>query len=155
MPGCADYDLVLIDNPPNLYLRAHASLVAADGLVVPLQAEDYGAQGLGPVGGAVDTVRAVLNPRLVLVGYVVVMYDKRLGIHQSYDAILREEFCEDVFTARIPRAKDFVEAVAARMPVGRFKPRGQAAGATRAVTTELLERIAQRILIQGAEAKAS
>ena len=48
------FDLVLIDCPPNLHLCSWAALVASDFLVVPLQAEDYGAQGLGPVQRSVQ-----------------------------------------------------------------------------------------------------
>jgi chromosome partitioning protein len=135
------FDLILIDNPPNLYLCARASLVASDHLVVPLQAEDYGAQGLGPVRAAAAAVQAGPNPRLRMAGYLVTMYDQRLAVHQSYDAILRESFGHDVFAARIPRAKDFVEAVAARVPVSHFKPRSAAAKAVQAVADELLVRV--------------
>jgi chromosome partitioning protein len=135
------FDLTLVDNPPNLYLCARASLVASNYLVVPLQAEDYGAQGLGPVRSAVGAVQAGPNPGLRLAGYLVTMYDQRLAVHQSYDAILRESFGSDVFAARIPRAKDFVEAVAARTPVSHFKPRSAAAKAVKAVAEELLVRV--------------
>ncbi|MBV8606632.1 MAG: ParA family protein [Singulisphaera sp.] len=135
------FDLTLVDNPPNLYLCARASLVASDYLVVPLQAEDYGAQGLGPVRSAVGAVQTGPNSGLCLAGYLVTMYDQRLAVHQSYDAILRESFGSDVFAARVPRAKDFVEAVAARMPVSHFKPRSAAAKAVQAVAEELLVRV--------------
>lgn len=135
------FDLILVDNPPNLYLCARGSLVASDYLVTPLQAEDYGAQGLGPVRSAVGAVQAGPNPDLRLAGYLVTMYDQRLAVHQSYDAILRESFGQAVFAARIPRAKDFVEAVAARVPVSHFKPRSAAAKAVQAVANELLVRL--------------
>src|SRR5262249_45633506 len=60
------YDLVLIDCPPNLHLCSWAALVASSHLIVPLQAEDYGAQGLGPVQESVDLVAAGPNPGLAL-----------------------------------------------------------------------------------------
>jgi chromosome partitioning protein len=140
-PARDAFDLVLIDNPPNLYLCARASLVASDFLVVPLQAEDYGAQGLGPVRSALSSVQAAVNPGLRLAGYLITMYDQRLAIHHSYDAILRESFGPAVFAARVPRAKDFVEAVAARAPVSHFKPRSAAAKAVQAVAEELTARV--------------
>jgi chromosome partitioning protein len=139
-PARDAFDLVLIDNPPNLYLCARASLVASDFLVVPVQAEDYGAQGLGPVRAAAAAVQAGPNPVLRLAGYLVTMFDQRLAVHQTYDAVLRESFGADVFDARVPRAKDFVEAVAARVPVSHFKPRSAAARAVQAVAEELLAR---------------
>ncbi|MGE5757170.1 MAG: ParA family protein [Planctomycetaceae bacterium] len=137
-----DYDWVLIDNPPNLHLCSVAALVASDGLVVPLQAEDYGAQGLGPVCAAVEAVRAGLNPGLRLLGYLLTMFDRRLGIHLSYEAVLRGYYGADVFSTTIPLATDFKEAVASRQPVGHYKPRSAAAKAVRALAEELTGRVA-------------
>ena len=56
------YDLVLIDNAPNLHLCSWAALVASNYLIVPLQAEDYGARVCGPVQESVDLVRTGPNP---------------------------------------------------------------------------------------------
>jgi chromosome partitioning protein len=137
-----DFDLTLIDCPPNLHLCSHAALVAADFLVVPVQVEDYGAQGLEPVQEAVALVRAGPNPALGLLGYLVTMYDKRLGIHLAYEALLREMYGPLVFAAAFPLAKDFKEAVASRQPISHHKPKSAAAKAARAVADELMERIA-------------
>lgn len=134
-------DLVLIDCPPNLHLCSVAALVASDALVIPVQAEDFGAQGLGPVRAAAAEVRAGLNPALRLAGYLVTMYDKRLGIHLAYEAQLRELYGPEVFAATFPLAKDFKEAVAARKPISHYKPRSAASKAAGAVADELLVRL--------------
>ncbi len=134
-----DFDVCLVDNPPNLHLCSRASLVASDGLVVPLQAEDYGAQGLRPVMAALESAREV-NPTLRLLGLLVTMFDARLGIHQAYDTLLRESYGASVFATRIPLAKDFKEAVASRLPISHYKPKAAAAKATRAVADELVSR---------------
>ena len=88
--GRDGFDLALIDCPPNLHLCSWAALVAADAVVVPLQAEDYGAQGIVSVQEAVAAVRADPNPSLRLLGYLLTMFDKRLGIHPAYERQLRE-----------------------------------------------------------------
>jgi chromosome partitioning protein len=134
-----DFDVCLVDNPPNLHLCSRSSLVASDGLVVPLQAEDYGAQGLRPVMAALESAREV-NPTLRLLGLLVTMFDSRLGIHQTYDALLRESYGSSVFGSRIPLAKDFKEAVASRVPISHYKPKGAPAKAARAVADELVAR---------------
>jgi chromosome partitioning protein len=138
-----DYDLVLIDNPPNLHLLASASMVASDAIVIPLQAEDFGAQGLGPVRAAIKAVQAGANPEIRLAGYLITMFDRRLGIHLAYDSQLREMYGTDVFACVFPRAKDFVEAVSSRLPISHHRPKSAAARSTRAVADELLGRIKQ------------
>lgn len=134
------YDLALVDCPPNLHLCSWAALVAANAVVVPLQAEDYGAQGIASVQAAVAAVRSCANPTLALLGYLITMYDKRLGIHTMYEAQLRELYGADVFSATFPLAKDYKEAVSARLPISHYKPKTAAAKATAAVAAELLAR---------------
>ena len=56
------------------------------------------------------------NPSLRLLGYLLTMFDKRLTVHLTYEAILREMYGELVFAATFPRAKDYIEAVAGRTP---------------------------------------
>jgi chromosome partitioning protein len=136
------YDVVLIDCPPNLHLCSWAALVASTHLLVPLQAEDYGAQGLGPVQESVDWVTAGLNPGLALLGFLITMYNARLAIHKLYDTLLRERYGPAVFATRIPYAADYKEAIARRQPIAQYKPRGASAKAIRALADELLARMA-------------
>jgi chromosome partitioning protein len=136
----SSYDVILIDCAPTLLLPSWAALVAADGVVVPLQCEDFGAQGLAPILDAVEAVRSGPNPSLQLLGFLISMFDRRLGIHLAYEAQLRGLYGAEVFAASVPLAKDYKEAVASRMPVGEYKPKSAAAKAARAVAEELLER---------------
>jgi chromosome partitioning protein len=134
------YDVVLIDCPPNLHLCSWSAMTAASHVVVPLQPEDFGSQGLAPVQEAVAAVQAAPNPGLELAGYLLTMVDKRLTVHQTYESMLRGLYGNTVFQASVPRAKDYVEAVASRQPVSAYKPRGAAAKAIQAVADELLTR---------------
>src|SRR4051812_26943801 len=138
------YDLVLIDNPPNLHLCSWASLVASDHLIVPLQPEDYGAQGIAEVNDSAARVVAGPNPGLGLLGYLITMVAPRRSVHQVYEERLRAAYGADVFAARVPEAADFVEAVARRLPIAQHKPRSAAAKAVRAVADELLARLEAR-----------
>ncbi len=135
-----DHDVTLIDCPPNLSLCSWSALLAADFVVVPVQAEDYGAQGIIYIQRAFDLALAHHNPRLRLAGYLVTMFNKTLGIHAAYDHQLRALYGDQVFRSVVPLAKDFKEAVAARQPVGAYKPRSAAAKAVKAVADELIER---------------
>jgi chromosome partitioning protein len=137
------YDLALIDCPPNLHLCSWAALVASDFIVVPIQPEDYGAQGLASVNRSIARVRAVANPGLSLLGYLFTMVGKK-AIHQLHEATVRGAYGADVFEARVPDAVAFVEAITARLPIGNYRPRGAPARAIRALADEFLARIAAR-----------
>lgn len=140
-PVSEDYDLALIDCSPNLLLGSWAALVASDAVVVPLQAEDFGSQGLTPVRRAVAAVQAGANPSLRIAGYLLVMFDRRLSVHATYEEILRDAYREGVFATVVPRAKDYVEAVAHRTPVGLHRPRSAAARVMGELAVELLARV--------------
>jgi chromosome partitioning protein len=136
------FDVILIDCPPNLHLCSWNALLAADWVMVPLQAEDYGAQGITHVQRAIDAALAKYNPTLRLLGYLVSMFQKRLGVHAAYDHQLRQLYASDVFTEFVPNAKDFKEAVAARKPLAAYKPRCAATKAIDAVAVEMVARAA-------------
>ena len=78
------YDMVLIDCPPNLHLCSWAALVASDFLIVPLQPEDYGAQGIIDVQESVALVTELANPGLSLLGYLITMFNARKSIHPPF-----------------------------------------------------------------------
>jgi chromosome partitioning protein len=136
------YDLVLIDCPPNLHLCSWSAMAAADALLVPLQLEDFGSQGTIDVGESAAMVRSVINPGLVLLGYVVSMFQLRRTVHQAFMETFREAHGDTVFKSVIPEAAEYAEAVTKKTPVVYYKPRGAAAKAVKALAEEVLERLA-------------
>jgi len=143
------YDIVLIDCPPNLHMASWAAMAASDAFIVPVQPEDFGAQGTQDVIESAAGVRAVINPGLALAGYVVSMYQARRAVHQAYVEHLRASHGDAVFATVIPMASEFAEAVTARRPVGFHKPKGAAAAAIRAVAEELAARLAKGVTAAG------
>jgi chromosome partitioning protein len=135
------YDLVLIDCPPNLHLCSWAALAASDHLIVPLQPEDYGAQGIVDVQESVALVQGGPNPELSLLGYLITMAAPRKTIHQLYEERLRALYGADVFEAKVPEAVDYVEAIARRQPIAQYKPKSAAAKAIKALAEELEARL--------------
>jgi len=136
-----DYDLVLIDCPPNLHLCSWAALTAADNLIIPLQPEDYGAQGIRDVHESIRLVREQTNPGLSVLGYLVTMWNARRAIHKMYDENLRALYGDAVFATRIPHAAEYPEAIAYRKPIAMYKPKGAAAKAIQALAEEMLARL--------------
>jgi chromosome partitioning protein len=149
------YDLVLIDCPPNLHLCSWAALTASNYIIVPLQPEDYGSQGLGPVQDSVAAVQASINPDLGLLGYLLTMVNARATIHQIFEATLRQQFGADVFETKVPAALDFKEAIAQRKPVSIYKPRGASAKSMKALAEEVFQRMAGRLAASDSERGAA
>ena len=135
------YDIILIDCPPNLYLATWAALAASDALMIPVQPEDYGIQGLSAVERSINLVRATVNPRLAMLGVVVSMYGARKVVHQTYDELLRSTYGEVVFATRIPHAVDLPEATMNHTPLSWYKPRSAPAKALAALAEEVLQRL--------------
>lgn len=121
------YDLVLIDCPPNLQLCSWSALAAADQYIIPVQPEDFGAQGIAPVLTFADQVRRVANPELKLLGILLTMFNKRQSLARLYEGHIRDAFGDDVFSASMPRLVAFAEAVNARRPVEFYHPKAGAA----------------------------
>jgi chromosome partitioning protein len=136
------YDLVLIDCPPNLHLASWASLVASDALVVPLQPEDFGAQGIADVRESIDRVASGPNPSLRLLGFLITMANSRLAVHKGFEQMLRTLYGPAVFETVVPISTDFKEAIVQRKPVPMYKPRGAAAKVLKALADEITARLA-------------
>jgi chromosome partitioning protein len=136
------YDVVLLDNPPNLCAATWASLIASDFVLVPAVPEDYGSASLSPVFESVRLVTSGPNPRLHLLGLVLTMVQPRLAVHQLYEATLRDLYAGLVFSCRVPLAADIKEAIARRRPVTHTKPKGASSKAFQALVGEMAERIA-------------
>ena len=136
-----EFDVIMLDCPPNLHLCAWAALTAANHLVVPLQAEDFGSQGIAAILDCVDAVRSGPNPGLQLAGYLLTMHNPRLGVHRAYETMLRELYGDEVMTSTVPLGTDFKEAVAVRKPIVAYKPKGASAKAIKALADELLGRV--------------
>lgn len=134
------FDFILVDCPPNLHLCSWAALVASDSIIVPLQAEDFGSQGIASVLDSIEAVQAKANPGLRLLGYLLTMFNPRLAIHKAYEGTLRDLYGAQVFRTTIPLATDMKEAIALRRPVVAHKPKGASAKAIRALAEEIVER---------------
>jgi len=142
----AGFDLVLIDCPPAVSLTSWAALVAADGVVIPLVPEDFGARGLKAIRRTIAHVRDEANDRLATIGILVSMYNKALSVHVTYQGYLREMHGADVFAAVVPLAADLKEAVTLRRPIVEHKPKGASAKAFAALADEFLARLDERVI---------
>lgn len=147
----SDYDVILIDCPPNLNLCSWNALLASHFVLIPLQCEDYGAQGLAHVLQCVEMVKEHGNPKLHLLGFLLTMV-ARLSIHKAYQQEIRKLYGKDVLTANVPFLTAYKEAISYGMPINRYDSDSDAARAIGAVADEILARVKQHQQITTKEA---
>jgi chromosome partitioning protein len=135
------YDFILVDCPPRLSVVSFAALCASDFVVIPLEAADWGAQGIMQVTAAIDQVRRRYNPRLKLLGYLVSRFKRARAYQQSYLAELRAHFGSLAFDTVIPDLARFEQSVTDRIPITLHSPRSEEAQIARALFREVERRI--------------
>ena len=111
-----DYEYIVIDCPPSLGLLTLNGLVAAQGVVIPLQCEYYALEGLADVLKTIELVRASANPGLKVDGIVLTMYSANNLANQVADEI-RSTFKGQVFKTVIPRNVRLSEAPSHGKPI--------------------------------------
>jgi chromosome partitioning protein len=135
------YDLVVFDCPPRLSLTSFAALCASQYVVVPMEAADWGAQGVSQVTEAVEYVQTHYNRNLAILGYLVSRFRPGRVYQQTYLTGMREHFGTRVFDTTINDLSAFERAVTDAIPLTRHSPRSNAAALARRFFDEVLRRI--------------
>jgi chromosome partitioning protein len=139
-PIRGDYPFLILDCPPALDLLTLNALVAADTLLVPMQAEYFALEGISELMATLDRVEASFNPGLTLEGVLLTMFDDRTNLSQQVRENLAGFFADKLFTATIPRNIRLAEAPSHGKPVALYDARSRGAEAYRALALELLVR---------------
>nr|WP_246481042.1 AAA family ATPase [Motiliproteus sediminis] len=104
------YDYILIDCPPSLNMLTVNALVAATGVVIPMQCEYYALEGISALMSTIEKIRHSLNPELRIEGILRTMFDPRNGLTREVSGQLVEYFGERVYRTVIPRNVRLAEA---------------------------------------------
>ena len=139
-PARNDYRLIFLDCPPALDLLTLNSLVAADTLLVPMQAEYFALEGISELMATLDRVSASFNPELSIEGVLLTMFDDRTNLSQQVRDNLQNFFEDKLFKTTIPRNIRLAEAPSHGKPVALYDPKSRGAEAYRSLALELLER---------------
>ena len=139
-PVRSNYTFILLDCPPALDLLTLNSLVAADGLLVPMQAEYFALEGISELMSTLDRVAAAFNSALALEGVLLTMYDDRTNLSQQVTENLKGFFGDKLLNTSIPRNIRLAEAPSHGKPVALYDPRSRGAESYRELALELLTR---------------
>lgn len=132
------YDYILIDSPPSLSLLTINGLIAADEVLIPVQAEYYSLEGLSQLIQTIDLIRNNLNHPLAISGAVLTMYDKNQRLSREIAKNLRRHFPGKVFDVEIPRAVSLAEAPSFGKTILGYNPDGLGASAYRRLAEEVI-----------------
>ncbi len=133
----ADYHYVIIDCPPSLNILTVNALIAAHGVLIPMQCEYYALEGLTALLETVDGVRAQGNPSLAIEGLLRTMYDPRNSLTRDVSRQLIEYFGDSVFRTVIPRNVRLAEAPSHGLPAILYDRQSRGAVAYMALAGEL------------------
>jgi len=116
-PIADKYDYIIIDCPPSLGLLTLNALVAATGVLVPVQCEYYALEGLSTLTHTIRLVQQRLNPQLALQGIILTMYDSRTNLSSQVAGEVKKHFPGKVYKAVIPRSVRLAEAPSHSVPI--------------------------------------
>lgn len=133
--------VILIDCPPALGLLTVNAMVAADSVLVPLQAEFYALEGLSQLLSTVKQVRQTANPGLRINGVLLTMSDYRNNLSQQVEADARATLGELVYPTVIPRNVRVSEAPSHAQPVLNYDPSSKGSAAYRQFAAEFAARL--------------
>ena len=134
------FRVILLDCPPGLGLLTLNALVAADGVLVPLQCEFYALEGISSLMHTIEAVRRRFNPRLRLSGILLTMIDRRNSLAGLVEKDARDHFGDWVFDTTIPRNIRVSEAPSHGLPVILYDPRSAGAMSYTTLGAEIVKR---------------
>jgi len=134
------FQFIVLDCPPALDLLTLNALVAADGVLIPMQAEYFALEGVSELLDTVERIKVGLNPALVVEGVVITMFDDRTNLAQQVAEELKKYFGEKLCTTTIPRNIRLAEAPSHGKPALVYDVRSRGAESYIRLAKEILDR---------------
>src|SRR5580765_1592286 len=134
------YDFIVLDCPPALDLLTLNALVAADSVLVPMQAEYFALEGVSELLDTIERLRQSFNPKLEIEGVVLTMYDDRTNLAQQVTQELKKYFGDKLLDTIIPRNIRLAEAPSYGKPALLYDVRSRGAESYIRLAKELMER---------------
>src|ERR1700730_9544596 len=134
------FQFIVLDCPPALDLFTLNALVAADSVLIPMQAEYFALEGVSELLDTVERIRVGLNPELAIEGVVLTMFDDRTNLAQQVMAELKNYFGEKLCRTTIPRNIRLAEAPSHGKAALVYDPRSKGAESYIRLAKEIIER---------------
>lgn len=135
------FEYCILDTPPSLGVLMTSALAAADEILIPLQCEWFGLEGLAKIVHVIEQIRdSGANPGLVLEGIVMTMFDGRTNLARQVVEEVGNYFPEQLYKTVIPRTIRIGEAPSHAKTIFEHDPSGIGAGAYHRLAEEFLER---------------
>lgn len=138
------YQFIVLDCPPALDLLTLNALVAADSVLIPMQAEYFALEGISELLDTVERIKQAFNPGLSVEGVVLTMYDDRTNLSQQVTEELKNYFGERLFATSIPRNIRLAEAPSHGKPALLYDVRSRGAEAYIKLAKEIMEKVMLR-----------
>jgi chromosome partitioning protein len=134
------FDFIVLDCPPALDLLTLNALVAADSVLVPMQAEYFALEGVSELLDTIERLRQSFNPGLVIEGVVLTMYDDRTNLAQQVTQELKRHFGDKLLETIIPRNIRLAEAPSYGKPALLYDVRSRGAESYIRLAKEIMHR---------------
>jgi chromosome partitioning protein len=132
-----DYDYIIIDSPPSLGLLTINGLVAADQVLIPVQAEYYALEGLRQLMETIQLVKENIKPDLSILGAVITMFDGRNRLSNDVLNELYKHFSNKIFRTPVPRNVRLAEAPSFGKSIMHYDPGSKGAKAYEKLAEEV------------------
>jgi len=134
------FQFIVMDCPPALDLLTLNALVAADSVLIPMQAEYFALEGISELMDTIERIRVALNPTLTVEGVVLTMLDERTNLAQQVMAELKRFFGDRLCESTIPRNIRLAEAPSHGKPVLLYDVRSRGAESYIRLAKEIISR---------------
>ncbi len=140
-PVAQEYDVIFIDCPPSLEMLTLNGLIAADGILIPVQCEYFALEGLSDLMATLRSVKRKLNPGLDIFGVALTMFDGRTNFSTQVAQEVRRHFPGKVFATTIPRNVRLAEAPSHGLPITAYDRSSRGAMAYRDLAQEVADKL--------------
>lgn len=137
----ASFDVIVVDTPPTLGLTTVNALVAADHVLIPIQASYYALEGTDDLLETIDKIKSRPNPDLRLLGVVITMFDARTLLSRQVLDEISGVFGDLVMTTTVRKSVRLEESPAHHRSIFEHAPRSSGAVEYYSLCEEVLQRV--------------